>query len=165
MGTQRILVNVYPIILYVKANHNGFQHGAVITMTSHECNVISNHRSLDFLLNSLYRLASKKHQSLHYWSSVRGIHQWPVNSLHKGPVTQKKLPFDDVIMVKSHVVEARQNIIFYTSQLWQWYNINQTLTHKRHLISCPPRQSSVEFSECFGENFSMYNGTQGPDSI
>ena len=29
---------------------------------------------------------------------VRGIHQWPVNSPHKGPVTRKKLPFDDVIM-------------------------------------------------------------------
>ena len=31
-------------------------------------------------------------------SSVRGIHRWPVNSLHKGPVTRKMFPFDDVIM-------------------------------------------------------------------
>ena len=29
---------------------------------------------------------------------VRIIHGWPVNSPHKGPVTQKMLPFDDVIM-------------------------------------------------------------------
>ena len=29
---------------------------------------------------------------------VRGIHRWPVNSPHKRPVTQKMLPFDDVIM-------------------------------------------------------------------
>ena len=29
---------------------------------------------------------------------VRGIHRWPVNSPHKGPVTQKMSPFDDVIM-------------------------------------------------------------------
>ena len=29
---------------------------------------------------------------------VRGIHRWPVNSPHKGPVTRKKFPFDDVIM-------------------------------------------------------------------
>ena len=29
---------------------------------------------------------------------VRGIHQWPVNSPHKGPVTRKIFPFDDVIM-------------------------------------------------------------------
>ena len=29
---------------------------------------------------------------------VRGIHRWPVNSPHKGPVTRKKFPFDDVTM-------------------------------------------------------------------
>ena len=32
-------------------------------------------------------------------SFVRGIHRWPVNSPHKGPVTQKMFPFDDIIMV------------------------------------------------------------------
>ena len=34
-----------------------------------------------------------------HWLFVRGIHRWPVNSLHKGPVTRKMFPFDDVIMV------------------------------------------------------------------
>ena len=29
---------------------------------------------------------------------VRGIHREPVNSPHKGPVTRKMFPFDDVIM-------------------------------------------------------------------
>ena len=29
---------------------------------------------------------------------VRGIHRWPTDSPHKGPVTQKMFPFDDVIM-------------------------------------------------------------------
>ena len=29
---------------------------------------------------------------------VRGIHRWPVNSPHNGPVTWKMFPFDDVIM-------------------------------------------------------------------
>ena len=29
---------------------------------------------------------------------VRRIHQWPVNSPHKEPVTLKMFPFDDVIM-------------------------------------------------------------------
>ena len=31
---------------------------------------------------------------------VRGIHRWPVNSLHKGPVTWKMFPFDDAIMLE-----------------------------------------------------------------
>ena len=32
---------------------------------------------------------------------VRGIHRWPGNSSHKGPVTQKMFPFDDIIMILS----------------------------------------------------------------
>ena len=60
--------------------------------------VISNHRSFYCLFNSLCRSTSKKHQSPHYWPFVQGIRRWPANSLNKGPVTGKKLPFDDVIM-------------------------------------------------------------------
>ena len=30
---------------------------------------------------------------------LRGIHRWPVNSPHKGQVTRKIFPFDDVIMM------------------------------------------------------------------
>ena len=30
---------------------------------------------------------------------ARGMHRWPVNSPHKGPVTRKMFPFDDVIML------------------------------------------------------------------
>ena len=29
---------------------------------------------------------------------VRWIHRWPENSPHKGPVTRKIFPFDDIIM-------------------------------------------------------------------
>ena len=31
-------------------------------------------------------------------NSLRGIHRRPVNSQHKGPVTRKMFPFDDIIM-------------------------------------------------------------------
>ena len=40
-----------------------------------------------------------KHQSSTSLASVRGIHRWPVNSPHDGPVMRKMLPFDDVIMI------------------------------------------------------------------
>ena len=40
----------------------------------------------------------RKHQSSTSLALVRGIHRWPVNSPHKGPVTRKLFPFDDVIM-------------------------------------------------------------------
>ena len=39
-----------------------------------------------------------KYQSSASLSFVRGIHRWQVNSPHKGPVTRKMFPFDDVIM-------------------------------------------------------------------
>ena len=40
----------------------------------------------------------RKHQSSAWLPFVRGIHRWPVNSPHKGPVLRKMFPFDDVIM-------------------------------------------------------------------
>ena len=40
----------------------------------------------------------RKHQSSMSLAFVRGIHQWLVNSPHKGPVTWKMFPFDDNIM-------------------------------------------------------------------
>ena len=40
----------------------------------------------------------RKHQSSTSLAFVWGIHQWPVDSPHKGPVTRKMVPFDDVIM-------------------------------------------------------------------
>ena len=40
----------------------------------------------------------RKHQNSTSLAFVRGIQRWPVNSPHKGPVTRKIFPFDDVIM-------------------------------------------------------------------
>ena len=42
----------------------------------------------------------RKHQSSVSLAFVRGIQRWPVNSHHKGQVTQKMFPFDYVIMLK-----------------------------------------------------------------
>ena len=39
----------------------------------------------------------RKHQSSASLAFVRGIHRWPANSPHKGPVTRKMIQFDDVI--------------------------------------------------------------------
>ena len=50
----------------------------------------------------------RKHQSSASLAFVRGIHRWPVNSPHKGPVTRKLFPFDDVIMLNPVCVRASQ---------------------------------------------------------
>ena len=56
--------------------------------------------SLTIVYPSVYLGADqRKHQSSPWLAFVRGIHKWPVNSLHKGPVPWKMLPFDDIIMI------------------------------------------------------------------
>ena len=55
--------------------------------------------SLTIVYSTVYSVTDqRKHQSSASLAFVRGIHRWPVNSPHKGPVTRKMFPFDDVIM-------------------------------------------------------------------
>ena len=76
---------------------------------------VSNHRRPDCLLDSLFWRRSKKHQSPASLTFVRGIHRWPVNSPHKGPVTRKMYPLDDVIMV---LLAAKFGMYHGISVLW-----------------------------------------------
>ena len=56
--------------------------------------------SLTKFYSTVYLSADqRKHQSSTSLAFVREIHQWPVNSPHKAPVTRKMFPFDDVIMM------------------------------------------------------------------
>ena len=59
---------------------------------------VSNHQSYDCLLNRLFRRRSKKTLKLRVTGLFVGNSPGPVNSPHKGPVTRKMFPFDDVIM-------------------------------------------------------------------
>ena len=55
--------------------------------------------SLTIVYSTVYSDADQiKHQSSASLAFVRGIHQGPVNSPHKWPVTRKMFPFDDVFM-------------------------------------------------------------------
>ena len=56
--------------------------------------------SLTLVYSAVYSGADhRKHQSSASLAFVRGMHRGPVNSPHKGPVTRKMFPFDDVIMI------------------------------------------------------------------
>ena len=55
--------------------------------------------SLTIVYSTVYSDADqRKHQSSASLAFVRGIHRRPVNSPHKGPVTRKMFPLDDVTM-------------------------------------------------------------------
>ena len=58
--------------------------------------------SLTIVYSTVYSNADQsKHQSSASLAFVREIHRGPVNFPHKGPVTRKMFPFDDVIMNKT----------------------------------------------------------------
>ena len=60
------------------------------------------------LLNCLFRRNSKKTSKLRITGDCVGNSLWPVNSPHKGPVTRKMFPFDDVIMETVCLIPSSQ---------------------------------------------------------
>ena len=55
--------------------------------------------SLTIVYSTVYSgVDQRKHQNSESLAFVREINRWPVNSPHKGPVTRKMFPFEDVIM-------------------------------------------------------------------
>ena len=78
--------------------HNLYpRHGNALQWRHNECDGVSNHSIVCTTICS--GSDQKIHQSSASLAFVRGIHRWPVNSPHKGPVTRNMFPFDDVIMV------------------------------------------------------------------
>ena len=62
---------------------------------------VSNHQPHGYLLNRLFGRRSKKTSKLRVTGLCAGNSPGPVNSPHKGPVTRKMFPFDDVIMPRT----------------------------------------------------------------
>ena len=67
---------------------------------------VSNHQPHECLLYGLFR---RRYQSSASLAFVRGIHRWTVNSPHRGSVTRKIFPFDDVIMSKRPCAANRKS--------------------------------------------------------
>ena len=63
-----------------------------------------------------------KHQSSTPLTFLRGIHRLFVNSPHKGPVTRKMFPFDDVTMIGGQWIE-----IWLLSLWWGWRNSSRVI--------------------------------------
>ena len=89
--TNRITVKAACIvILAIAVHYNDVKMSAVAFQIT----------SLTIVYSTLYSGSYQwKHQNSATLAFVRGIHRSPVNSPHKGPVTRKTFPFDDVIMV------------------------------------------------------------------
>ena len=71
--------------------------------------------SLTIAYSTVFSCADQnKHQSSTPLAFVRGIHRGPVNSLHKGKVTRRMFPFDDVIMLGIFCVLSQNIFLFFT---------------------------------------------------
>ena len=70
--------------------------------------------SLTMFYSIFYSGADQRiYQRLALLVFVRGIHQWPMNSPHKEPVTRKMFSFDDVIMVMVDRSEFKVYLVFH----------------------------------------------------
>ena len=88
-------INIGHSITALMAQGQMFLHYYDVTMGT----IVSQITSLMIVYSAVYSNADqRKHQSSVSLAFVLGIHQWPVNSLHKWPVTRKMFPFDDDIM-------------------------------------------------------------------
>ena len=100
---------------------------------------VSNHQPHDCLLNRLFRYRSKKTSKPASLAFVRGIHGWPVNSPHKGPVTRKMFPFDDVIMSR-----CSRSLVQITVTTAAVTVINTILpSHNRQIVVSSPKILSI----------------------
>ena len=102
---------VYKQIHTLATNYRQFQVLSWTLQWRHdECDGVSNHRRFGCLLNRFTGADQRKNQSSASLAFVTGIHRWPVDYPHKGPITRKRFPFDDVTMENLTIVR------------WHWYN-------------------------------------------
>ena len=108
-----------------------------------ECDGVSNHRRLHCLFNCWFRRRSKKYRSSASLAFVRGIQRWPMNSLHKWPVTRKMFPFDNVIVCRLYCVK----------EMWHWgiYNLrnNPNILPEKLSVgyALPPRSLVINITD------------------
>ena len=92
--------NIFEIIHFERVMSNFVVHTVPVHYGDRIMDVMASQITSLMIVNStVYSGAhQRKHQSSVSLAFVRGIHRWLVNSLHKGPVTRKMIPLDDVIM-------------------------------------------------------------------
>ena len=110
--------------------------------TTHNSDVIidamaSHITGVSIVYSSICSGGDKKQSKLHVTGLWRGIHRWPVDSPHKGPVTRKTSPFNGVIMDWSVSENYRKRSRFCFM-----------ISHKNS--QCPPRQITFMLTRNFG---------------
>ena len=111
-------------------------------------------------LTSVYSIVysdadQRKYQSSASLAFVRGIHRRPVNSPHKGPVTQKMFPFDHLIMITETIFQSNMTwtIQIYSCIYFKYMYIYIMIS----IISETQFSSCISFIIDNGQQFMTYN--------
>ena len=91
----------------------------------------------------------RKHQRSASLAFVRGIHRWPVNSPHRGPVTRKIFPYYDAIVAK-----LRWHRLLKSSPTqWHMYHtppiLDLVMDHANTILFASPGQQQRCYWPCF----------------
>ena len=119
---------------------------------------VSNHQPHDCSLNCLFRRRSKKTSKLCVTGLCVGNSPGPVNSPHKGPVTRKMLPFDDVIMKKTELNTAFQiacdddHSWLFVNTKWVWWCIFIPSTHYAKFWKTFVQRLNEQFQQSWKSN-------------
>ena len=113
--------NQYTMIVGGLSMERISNHGFIVSV-SHYNDIITN--AMAFQITGDWIVCStassgvdqRKHQLSVSLAFVSGIHRWPVDSPHKGPVTRKMFPFDDVIMGKFNSQDSCDVYVPYSFQ-------------------------------------------------
>ena len=115
--------------------------------------------SIAIVYSTVYSGADqRKLQSSASLAFVRGIHRWPVNSPHKGSITGKMFPFDDVIMSwdffnASEATLTNINLIIYMNPSIaqiraKRHKAQQNRVHILWEVLCGPTETPIGLAIC-----------------
>ena len=93
--------------------------------------------SLTIVYSTVYSGADqRKHQSSASLAFMRGSHREPVNSPHKGPVTRKMFPFDDVIMkwIFPPFEYEWDQLMYVSAWSWMLFTFSEIKWHLRNVL-------------------------------
>ena len=104
-------------------------------MTSYKCHGVSNKRQINCLFNSFLSLPSEKASKLHITGPLRRIHQWPLDSPHKGPVMRKASPCHDIMISSTGQPTNNTKNDLDMSFMVEGEQVNLTLEENPHIPS------------------------------
>ena len=118
--------SIKPLISYITIAPSNIRCPKSLHWRHNDNDSVSNHQLHGCLLNRLFRRRSKKTSKLRVTGLCVGNSPGPVNSPHKGPVTRKMFPFDDVIMClgrprEIHTLYLWYSITVLTKYIGSWY--------------------------------------------